>query len=91
MVPSTPQPEISADALKWIRRVFADANKKVAQRICRMPTGHETALDMALVSELSAVPVTTFVSGATVRIETHYLGADFGIGGAGRSQTSVFS
>jgi hypothetical protein len=43
----------------YVRDVFGAANRRVATKICRMPTTHEESLDMALVEELSehAAPV----------------------------------
>jgi hypothetical protein len=59
----------------YVRDVFAQANNRVATKICRMPTTHEESLDMALIEELShhAAPV-QLEGNWIVRIDTHFLG-----------------
>jgi len=60
---------------KYVREVFAAANRRVATKICRVPTTHEEALDMALIEELSehAAPV-NLEGNWQVRIDAHFLG-----------------
>src|SRR5438477_10300348 len=63
------------DVRNWIRNVFADCNQAVAVKMTRVPTVHETSLDLTLIERLSAFssPV-RFDSEWLVRIDAHYLG-----------------
>lgn len=66
---------IPADAIAVAERAFSDANRSVAERMCRMPNVWETALDQALIERIAAHGGPVRVgSGWTVRIETHFLG-----------------
>ena len=66
---------IPADVLAFLETVFAQCNLKIAKKISKMPTVHETSLDLTFIEELSnfSAPV-RLGSGWTVRIDTHYLG-----------------
>lgn len=66
---------IPADVLYFLETVFAQCNLRVARKMSKMPTVHETSLDMTFIEELSnySAPV-GLGSGWTVRIDTHYLG-----------------
>ncbi|MBV9071264.1 MAG: hypothetical protein JO231_21290 [Acidobacteria bacterium] len=63
------------DVRNWIRNVFAECNEAVAVKMTRVPTVHETSLDLTLIERLSAFssPV-RFESEWLVRIDAHYLG-----------------
>jgi len=63
------------DVRSWIRNVFADCNAAVAAKMTRVPTVHETSLDLTFIERLSshATPV-RFDSSWLVRIDAHYLG-----------------
>jgi hypothetical protein len=67
--------QIPQEVIDWIRAVFADVNLRVSQKLTRIPTTHETSLDITLIEELSqhAAPF-RFSSSWSVRLETHYLG-----------------
>lgn len=66
---------IPNDVREWIFKVFAECNRRVASKISRIPTVHETSLDLTLIEHLSqvAVPV-RLLSDWTVRLDTHFLG-----------------
>lgn len=59
----------------WIRDLFAACNAHVAATMSRVPTIHETTLDMAFIDHLAgnATPV-EFPSGWLVQINTYYFG-----------------
>jgi hypothetical protein len=67
--------QIPDDVREWIRAVFADCNNGVASKMSRVPTVHETSLDLTFIERLSgyAAPV-RFESEWLVRIDAHYLG-----------------
>jgi hypothetical protein len=66
---------IPVDAIAVAERAFADANRVVSERMCRMPNVWETSLDQALIEAIAAHSGPVKVgSGWTVRIETHFLG-----------------
>jgi hypothetical protein len=66
---------IPPDVREWIRDAFAGCNQRVAAKMSRIPTVHETSLDLSFVEEISqlAVPV-RLPSSWTIRLDTHYLG-----------------
>lgn len=72
MPPPIPFPP---DVQSWIRGVFRSCNEKVAATVSRVPTIHETSLDMAFIEHFAsmAAPV-QFGSGWVVEFSTHYLG-----------------
>ena len=63
------------DVVDFLDKVFSEANLRVTRKISRMPSIHETALDLSLIEVLShyTAPI-RFGSGWLVRIDTHYLG-----------------
>ena len=66
---------LPADVIAFLRSVFSDANLRVTRKISRMPSIHETALDLSFIEVLSnyTAPI-RLGSGWLVRIDTHYLG-----------------
>jgi hypothetical protein len=66
---------IPVDVREWIRGVFGACNYAVASKISRVPTAHETSLDLTLIERLSAfaTPI-RFESEWVVRLDAHYLG-----------------
>jgi hypothetical protein len=66
---------IPPDVQAWIRNLFGDCNAHVAATMSRVPTIHETTLDMAFIDHLTvnATP-TELPSGWLVQINTYYLG-----------------
>lgn len=63
------------DVRRWVRDVFASCNTRIAGKMSRIPTAHETSLDMTFIEHFSefAAPV-RFPSEWMVSIDTHYLG-----------------
>ncbi len=69
-------PTIPDDVVAWIYKVFDECNQKISKKISRIPTIHETSLDLSFIEALSTYAVPTrFGSGWTVRIDTHFLGS----------------
>jgi hypothetical protein len=59
----------------WLRDTFRSCNERVSSVVTRVPTTHETTLDMAFMEHFAsmAAPV-QFPSGWMVEISTHFLG-----------------
>jgi|SRR5215469_16574295 len=68
--------QIPAEVINWIRSVFAVVNRRVSDKLTRIPTTHETSLDITFIEELSqhSAPF-RFSSSWVVRLETHYRAA----------------
>lgn len=75
-------PQIPDDVVTWFRGVFADANRRVCERLVNLPNIRETSLDDGLIEALipDAAP-TLLPSGAIVRMDTHNIGGLRRIGG----------
>jgi hypothetical protein len=59
----------------YVRYVFEGANRRVAEKMTRIPTTHETSLDLTLIESISQFAVLQRVTANwTVRLDTHYLG-----------------
>ncbi len=73
-MPLPPFP-IPDDVREWVRSVFSSCNARVTGKLDRLPTTHETSLDLSLIEALSQIsaPVRT-PSGHLVRIDVHFLG-----------------
>lgn len=70
-----PWPQIPADVVTWFRGVFADANKRVCERLVNLPNIRETSLDDGLIEALLPDSAPTLLpSGAIVRMDTHNIG-----------------
>jgi hypothetical protein len=63
------------DVREWIRHVFHTTNDRISTKLDRIPTVHETSLDLTFIESLSnfSSPFKT-ISDWLVRIDTHYLG-----------------
>ena len=61
--------------MAWFRGVFADANRRVCERLVNLPNIRETSLDDGLIEALipNTAP-TRLPSGAIVRMDTHNIG-----------------
>jgi len=70
-----PLPEFPASVHRYVRSIFATANRRVAEKIARVPNCPEPSLDHTLVDSVSfhAGPKTV-EPGWTVQIEVHSLG-----------------
>ncbi|MCW0199224.1 hypothetical protein [Sphingopyxis sp.] len=75
-------PQIPEDVVQWFRRVFAQANYKVCERLANLPNVRETSLDDGLIETLipDAAP-TLLPSGAIVRMDMHNIGGLRRLGG----------
>lgn len=71
----TPPIPIPSDVQVWLRDTFSACNERVSSIVTRVPTTHETSLDMAFIEHFAgmAAPV-RFPSGWVVEISTHFLG-----------------
>ena len=70
-----PWPQIPEDVVAWFRRVFAEANRRVCERLVNVPNIRETSLDDGLIEAL--IPDTApllLPSGAIVRMDAHNIG-----------------
>lgn len=77
-----PWPQIPADVVTWFRAVFADANKRVCERLINLPNIRETSLDDGLIEALIPDSAPTLLpSGAIVRMDTHNIGGLRRLGG----------
>lgn len=75
-------PEIPADVVDWFRGVFADANRRVCERLANVPNVRETSLDDGLVEALIPNSAPTLLpSGAVVRMDIHNIGGLRRLGG----------
>jgi hypothetical protein len=71
----TPWPAIPADAIKYFRGAFTEANRVATERMINLPNIRETSLDDALVDAL--VPFSAprrLQSGAVVEMDIHNIG-----------------
>lgn len=72
MPPPIPLPP---DVQFWLRNAFGSCNEQVSAVVSRVPTNHETALDMSFIDYFAAIATPVqFPSGWVVQISTHYLG-----------------
>jgi hypothetical protein len=68
-------PELPAEVLDHVRAVFAECRRSAAAKMSRMPTTHETALDLSIIECVSALGVPVRADKRwVVRIDAHYLG-----------------
>lgn len=70
-----PWPQIPDDVVRWFRGIFAEANRRVCERLANVPNIRETSLDDGLIEAL--IPDTAprlLPSGAIVRMDTHNIG-----------------
>lgn len=75
-------PSIPPDVVTWFRGVFADAHRRVCERLVNVPNIRETSLDDGLVEALvpDSAPI-LLSSGAIVRMDIHNIGGLRRLGG----------
>lgn len=72
---SVTPPAIPADAITYVRDVFAECNSRVTEKLSMAPNVQEESLDLSWIEQLShRSSPTTLPSSWTVAIESHYLG-----------------
>lgn len=72
---ATLTPELPAEVLAYVRGVFAECKKRAASKMSRMPTTHETFLDLSIIDCISELGAPQRVdTGWVVRLDAHYLG-----------------
>lgn len=70
-----PWPQIPDDVVTWFRGVFAEANRRVCERLVNLPNIRETSLDDGFIEALIPDTAPTLLpSGAIVRMDTHNIG-----------------
>jgi hypothetical protein len=78
MPPPIPLP---ADVQTWLRNSFQSCNEHVSAVLSRVPTNHETTLDMSFIDHFAGiVSPFQFPSGWVVQVSTHYLGGGRHVG-----------
>jgi hypothetical protein len=70
MLPPFPAPVIS-----YVRSIFAGANRRVSEKLARVPNCAEPSLDLTLIEHLTRYAAPRVVApGWTVKLEVHFLG-----------------
>lgn len=68
-------PPFPPQVVSYIRNVFAQANKRVSEKIARVPNCSEPSLDMTLIEHLTQFAAPHVVApGWIVKIDVHFLG-----------------
>ncbi len=68
-------PQFPVAVHRYVARVFGDANRRVSEKIARVPNCSEPSLDLTLVEHLTQCAGPRVVApGWAVRIDVHYLG-----------------
>ncbi|QNA83793.1 hypothetical protein G4G27_07185 [Sphingomonas sp. So64.6b] len=68
-------PEIPKDAIRWVRSVFAEANRKATERLINVPNIRETSLDDGLIEAITPLSAPRLLpSGAVVELQVHNIG-----------------
>ncbi len=66
---------IPGEIVDWFRSVFADANKRLCEKIFNVPNFPEPHLDTTLIEHLMGyASPQKFASNWAIRIDTHYIG-----------------
>ncbi len=66
---------LPTEVVDYVRSIFAGCNDRVSEKLSRMPTTHETSLDLSLIEAVSLFATPQRVgSNWVVRLDTHYLG-----------------
>ncbi len=61
--------------IEYVRGAFADSNQRASAKVSRMPTTHESSLDLSIIDALSQYAAPQRLDGEwIVRLRTHYLG-----------------
>jgi hypothetical protein len=68
-------PAFPSAVIRYVRTVFATANRRVSEKIARLPNASEPSLDMSLIDAISMYGAPHIVApGWAVRIDVHFLG-----------------
>jgi len=68
-------PDLPDDVKDWIRYVFGACNQRTSRKMARIPTVHETSLDLTFIEHFSQFTTPVQLPSAwTIRLDTHYLG-----------------
>ena len=71
----TSLPELPPAVIEYVREVFAECSKRAATKMSRMPTTHETSLDLSVIDCVSSFAGPQQVDGQwLVTLDAHYLG-----------------
>jgi hypothetical protein len=70
MLPQFPTPVIA-----YVRRIFASVNRRVSEKMARVPNCSEPSLDLTVIEHLTRFAAPQIVApGWTVKLDVHYLG-----------------
>ena len=70
MLPPFPSPVIS-----YVRSIFAGANRRVSEKLARVPNCSEPSLDLTMIEHLTRYAAPRVVApGWTVKLDVHFLG-----------------
>ena len=70
-----PLPNFPPEVHRYVTKVFGDVNKRLSEKIIRVPNCPEPSLDLTLIEHLSQYSGAQVVApGWAVRIDVHYLG-----------------
>ena len=68
-------PVIPEDVIRWVRSVFAEANRKATERLINVPNIRETSLDDGLIEAITPLSAPRLLpSGAVVELQVHNIG-----------------
>jgi len=68
-------PQFPPQVIAYVRRVFAQANRRVSEKIARVPNCSEPSLDLTLIEHLTQFAAPRVVApGWTVKLDVHFLG-----------------
>jgi hypothetical protein len=71
----TPLPVFPIEVHQFVKKIFAQANVRLSEKIARVPNCPEPSLDLTLIEHLSQFGAAQVVApGWAVRIDVHYLG-----------------
>jgi len=66
---------IPDDVRDWVRHVFETCSSRTSRKISRIPTVHETSLDLTFIEHFSQFAAAVRLpSEWLIRVDTHYLG-----------------
>lgn len=67
--------DLPSEVIEYVRGIFSNCNTRVSSKLSRMPTTHETSLDLSFIEAISQFATPQRLSSDwVVRLDTHYLG-----------------
>src|ERR1700744_6718 len=72
---SMTMPQFPREVISYVRSVFGQANKRISEKIARVPNCSEPSLDLTLIEHLTQFAAPYVVApGWVVRLDIHFLG-----------------